>query len=436
MTVTLQRTQNDGAGAQSSPLGLSLSDRMRWVLFLFIAASGILALVDRQIISVLKPTIAAEMNWTDDDYGTLGAWFQGATAVALLVAGRLVDKFGVKWANPISVFSWSIVAVIHGWAFSLSQFVAARVGLGVTEAAVTPTQIKTIATIFPPHMRSTGVGLSNAIASMGAITAPFIIPFIAIPFGWRGAYVIAGILGVVWAAAWIFATRNVEFHDTGTVNAKTEQTGSSIFRERSTWAIAGAKALSDSTWWLMLFWMPDFLNRQFGLVGADIAPPLAIAYTGAAIGSIFSGTIASHFLQRGVSVNKVRKVAMFISATLVLPLPLALQADSPTMAALILAGVLAAHQGFSTNLFALITDVTDKPRIGRMTSLGVFSGNIGGMVTLKVAGLVLTAGLGYMPLFMFAAVSYLLALIWIHLWLPTIRQVEQDTANVMPASLH
>ncbi len=184
--------------------------------------------------------------------------------------------------------------------------------------------------------------------------------------------------------------------------------------------------LSDSTWWLMLFWMPDFLNRQFGLLGADIAPPLAIAYTGAAVGSLVSGGLATRFLQRGVPVNRVRKVAMLISGAMVLPLPLALQAQSPTAAALILAVVLAAHQGFSTNLFALITDVTEKSSIGRMTSFGVFSGNIGGMLTLKIAGMVLAAGFGYLPLFLFAAVSYLLALSWIHLLLPNIRQVGVD----------
>jgi ACS family hexuronate transporter-like MFS transporter len=425
MSTTLQCTKTD-----------QISDRMRWVLFVFIAASGILALVDRQIISVLKPTIAAEMGWTDDDYGTLGAWFQGATAVALLVAGQLVDKLGVKWANPISVFSWSLVAVVHGWATSFTQFVVARVGLGGTEAAVTPTQIKTIATIFPPTMRSTGVGLSNAIASIGAISAPFIIPFIAIPYGWRGAYVIAGVLGLLWAMGWVLTTRKLNFHDTTAARPQAMDAGGPVWKQRAGWAVAGAKALSDSTWWLMLFWMPDFLNRQFGLLGADIAPPLAIAYTGAAIGAIFTGTICTYFLQRGVPVNRVRKTAMLISAILVLPLPLALQAESPLAAALILAGVLAAHQGFSTNLFALITDVTEKPRIGRMTSFGVFSGNIGGMVILKVAGMVLAAGLGYLPLFLFAAVSYLLALGWIHLMLPTIRQVDQDSSDVMPAGLH
>jgi len=407
--------------------GDTLSVRMRWILFALLAMAGILALVDRQIISVLKPEMAVELGWTDDDYGTLGAWFQGATAVALLAAGPLVDKLGVKWANPIAVATWSIAALFHGWAHSLVQFTLCRIGLGATEAAVTPTAVKTIATIFPPHMRSTGVGLQNAIASFGAISAPFIIPLIAVPFGWRGAFLLAGVAGLVWSLAWVVTTRKIRFGDTAPALAIPGAPPSrSILRERAGWAVAGAKFLSDSTWWLLLFWMPDFLHRQFGLAGLDLAPYLAVAYSGAALGSLTSGTLATRFLARGVAVNRVRKTFMLVSGLLVLPMPLALQVPSPLIAAGVLALVLAAHQGFSTNLFALITDVTPKSKIGRMTSFGVFSGNIGGMLILKVAGVVLAAGLGYLPLFLFASVSYLLALGWIHLMLPTIRLIDSE----------
>ena len=118
---------------------------------------------------------------------------------------------------------------------------------------------------------------------------------------------------------------------------------------------------------------------------------------------------------------------MLISGVLALPLPLALQAQTPLAAAAVLALVLAAHQGFSTNLFALITDITEKARIGRVTSFGVFSGNIGGMVMQKVAGLVLAASLGYLPLFLFAAVSYLLALGWIQLMMPNIAAITASS---------
>ncbi|WP_411287888.1 MFS transporter [Phenylobacterium sp.] len=409
----------------------------RWFLFIMVALAGILALVDRQIISVLKPTMAAELGWSDDDYGTLGAWFQGAMAVSLLAAGPLVDRIGVKWANVVGVFAWSVAAMFHGLAHSLVQFTLCRIGLGATEAMVTPTAIKTVATILPPNQRSAGFGLINAISSVGAISAPILIPFMAQPFGWRGAFVMAGAAGILWSAVWIVSTRKARFGDApATPAAAASKTPRpSILRDRATWAISGAKLLSDSTWWLLLFWMPDFLNRQYGLTGVAIGPPLALAYAGGAVGALISGVIATRMLNRGSPVNRVRKLAMLVSALLVLVLPLATQAGSAWGAAAILAVVLAAHQGFSTNLFALIADVTDKPKIGRVTSFAAFWGNIGGMTIVKVAGLVLTAGLGYTPLFVFAGLSYLLALAWIHILLPRIRQVDAGS-EAGPAVVH
>lgn len=410
----------------------------RWFLFIMVALAGILALVDRQIISVLKPTMAAELGWSDDDYGTLGAWFQGAMAVSLLAAGPLVDRIGVKWANVVGVFTWSIAAMFHGMAHSLVQFTLCRIGLGATEAMGTPTSIKTVATILPPNQRSAGFGLINAIASVGAITSPILIPFMAQPFGWRGAFVMAGIAGIVWSAVWIVSTRRARFGDApeAPVASRTEGPRPSILRDRATWAIAGAKLLSDSTWWLMLFWMPDFLNRQYGLTGVAIGPPLALAYAGGALGALVSGAVATRLLSRGMPVNRVRKLAMLVSGLLVLVLPLATQAGSAWGAAAILAVVLAAHQGFSTNLFALIADVTDKPKIGRVTSFAAFCGNIGGMTIVKVAGLVLTAGLGYTPLFIFAGLSYLLALAWIHLLLPRITTIDGGGTPEPVVALH
>ncbi|HEY8617957.1 MFS transporter [Phenylobacterium sp.] len=408
----------------------------RWLIFALLTVAGVLNLVDRQIIAVLKPDMAAELGWTDNDYGTLGAWFQGAMAVGLLFAGPLVDRIGTRWANTVGVFTWSLAAMFHGLAHSLTQFTLCRIGLGATESMGTPSAIKTVAAILPSNLRSIGFGLINAVSSVGAISAPILIPFLAQPFGWRGAFVIAGVAGVVWTLVWVVMTRKVPFNDTpatAPVDAGAPP-ARSILRDRATWAVAGAKILSDSTWWLLLFWMPDFLNRQFGLSGVAIGPPLALAYAGGALGSLVSGALATHFLRRGVPVNRVRKTAMLVCALMVLVLPLANGADSPWTAAAILAVVLAAHQGFSTNLFALITDVTERSKVGRVTSFGAFCGNIGGMGIIKAAGIVLTAGLGYAPLFAFACVSYLAALGWIQLLLPKLTQVDDAAAE--PALRH
>lgn len=405
------------------------ADYNRWLLFALLTVAGVLNLVDRQIISVLKPTMAAELGWTDDDYGTLGAYFQGAMALSLLAAGPLIDRIGVKWANLVGVFSWSLAALAHGLASTMAQFTACRVALGATEAMGTPTAIKTVAVILPPALRSTGFGLINAVSSVGAIAAPILIPFMAIPFGWRGAFAMGGVAGVLWAIAWWSATRKIRFEEPSTPASRAaDKARPSILKDRSTWAIAGAKVLSDATWWLMLFWMPDFLNRQFGLEGVALGPPLALAYTGAAAGSLISGLAATYLLDRGVPVDRVRKGAMLVSAVLVLVLPLALYADTPWAAAGILALVLAAHQNFSTNLFALITDVTPAAKIGRTTSFAAFCGNMGGMAIIKGAGLVLAAGLGYAPLFIYAGLSYLMALAWVQILLPRIKSLDPSGA--------
>ncbi|MFN9925537.1 MAG: MFS transporter [Phenylobacterium sp.] len=403
----------------------------RWLLFTLLAFAGILNLVDRQIIAVLKPEMSAELGWSDEDYGALGAAFQGAMAIGLLFAGPIVDKVGVKWANPLGVFAWSLAALAHGLAHTIPQFILCRIGLGATESMGTPSMIKTVATIMPANIRSTGFGLIQALNSLGAIGAPVLIPLLAQPFGWRGTFVIAGLAGVVWTVVWLSVTRKTKFEDSQPEAPVAVETGPrpSMLKDRSTWGIAGAKVLSDATWWLLLFWMPDFMNRQYGLTGVELGGPLALAYTGAAVGSLVSGTMATRLLSTGMPVNHVRKGIMLVCGLMVLVLPLALLAPNPWIAAGILAVVLAAHQGFSTNLFALIADVTPTVKVGRVTSFAAFCGNIGGMGIVWTAGKVLTLGLGYAPLFVFAGSSYLLALLWIQLWIPRIQPLDGPSAE-------
>jgi len=404
-----------------------LSARGRTLLFALVVTAGILNLVDRQIIAVLKPTIAADLGWSDDDYGTLAAWFQGGAAFAFLFTGWIVDKLGVKWANPIGVAAWSIAAMAHGWARSMTEFVMIRVSLGATEAMGTPTGIKTIASVLPKNWRSSGFGATNAANSIGAILAPLAIPGVALLVGWRGTFVVAGALGLVWAAVWLMATRRLRFtlQPMGAADAAAPVGDyGPILHNRQTWAIAVAKILSDATWWLMLFWLPDFFHRQYGLSGVALGVPLAIAYGGAAVGSLLGGGVATRLLSLGYSVNAVRKGILLVAALCVLPVPLVLYVGSYPVTIALMALTLAAHQAFSTNLFALIADVVPQDKLGRVTAFGSFSGNVGGMVIAKVAGLVLTAGLGYLPLFLFASVSYLLAVGWIQLLLPRLRPVE------------
>ncbi len=395
-------------------------ERRRWWLLGLVMAAGILNLVDRQVISVLKPLIEVDLHWTDADYGKLASLFQLSAAIAFLGVGWIVDRLGVKWATPAGVFAWSLAAMAHGWAVTMGQFSGARIALGATESMGTPAFVKTLGSVFSARTRSLTFGFSNAASSIGAIVTPLFLPLMALSLGWRGTFIFVGLLGLVWVAVWLAVTRGVTFAS-GPPTASRLPTLSglkTLLGDRRTWGIAGAKALSDQVWWLLLFWAPDFFHRVFGVGVKDLGPPLAIAYMGSAIGSLVAGWAGTRLLAAGYSLNTVRKSVMLVCALMVTTIPLALQTRNLWLAAGLLAVTLAGHQGFSVSVFSTIADITPKSRVGTVTSFGAFCGNLAGMGIVYLAGQILTAGLGYGPLLAIASVSYLLGLLWLHLWVP------------------
>ncbi|WP_234026318.1 MFS transporter [Qipengyuania thermophila] len=393
-----------------------------WLLFGLLCAAGIFNAMDRPIIAILKPDMSAEFGWSDADFGRLAAVTQFAAACSFLFTGWMIDRLGVRRSMAVGVTAWSLAAMAHGWAVSGWQVVAARLGLGATEAVQTPLTIKTVATLFGPRLRSLAIGVGTLIAAFGTIVFPFFIPVLAASYGWRGALLFAGLGGFVILALWWIAARGVVFADRAEDPAldfsDDGRPYGPILRERRTWAIVIAKALSDSTWWLLAFWLPDFYRRTYDLSTQELALPLAIAYAGSGLGALFAGWISGRLLARGWSARQVRQSVMLTSALVVLPVPLVLQLDSFWAVAVMMAVVLAGHQGFSLSIFGTITDVVPRAKVGRVTAFGAFFGNIGGMAMVWVAGEVLAAQIGYTPLFLFAAVSYLFALGWLRLVMP------------------
>jgi ACS family hexuronate transporter-like MFS transporter len=386
--------------------------------------------MDRPIIAILKPDMMADFGWTDSDFGDLAAVTQFSAAFAFLVTGWLVDRLGVHRSMQLGASAWSIAAMAHGWAITTWQVVAARVGLGVTEAVQTPLTIKAVATLFEPNRRSLAFGFATLLAGAGTIAMPFVIPALALAVGWRGALVVGGIGGFISLAAWMWLARGLsqlreaDAEPEGVALMEDSDSYSNILTNRQTWGIVIAKALSDMTWWFINFWLADYYRKEFGLSTLELAIPLAIAFAGSGLGAFFAGWLSTRLLELGWSVNRVRKGVMLISALVVAPLPLVMGLDSFWPVAVMMGFVMAGHQGFSLSIFATITDVVPNAKVGRVTAFGAFMGNMGGVAISLIAGRVLDAGFGFVPLFIFAASSYLLALAWLQLLIPQIRRVE------------
>lgn len=413
-----------------------ISTRLRWSLFTVLCVAGVFNAMDRPIIAILKPDMMVDFGWTDSDFGDLAAVTQFSAAFAFLFTGWLVDRLGVHRSMQVGATAWSLAAMAHGWAMTTWQVVAARVGLGVTEAVQTPLTIKTVATLFEPDRRSLAFGFATLLAGAGTIAMPFVIPALALAVGWRGALVAGGIGGFVSLIAWIWLARGIaqlrQSHLPTPEAASVEEpsTYGPILQNRRTWGIVVAKALSDMTWWFINFWLADYYRKEFGLTTLELAVPLAIAFAGSGLGALLAGWASTRLLERGWSVNRVRKTVMLVSALVVAPLPLVLELNSFWPVAVMMGVVMAGHQGFSLSIFSTITDVVPNAKVGRVTAFGAFMGNMGGVAISLITGRVLDAGFGFVPLFMFAACSYLLALAWFHWFLPVIERDEQALAAV------
>ena len=410
--------------SQEDVTGSDPLKRARRLLVALIFVATALNYVDRQVLALLKPTLELEFGWTDQEFAHLGSSFQLAAAFALLGVGWFVDRFGVKFAYGFAVAIWSLAGMAHALAMTVQQFVAARIVLAAAEAVNTPAAMKAAAVYMPMRERSMAIGTINTAPNIGAIITPLLIPPFAVAFGWQAAFLVTGALGFVWLAFWIPTMRKV--HPVTKMPERSPIAWGQLLRDRRTWAVAGAKALTDCVWWFVLFWMPDFFSRVFNMGQGELGWPVAIIFTLAAIGAITSGALYPILLSRGYSINGARKLSMFIFAISVLVMPFALLTDSPWIAAVFIGLGLFAHQGFSTNIFGMTTDIVPAIRVGSVIAVGAIAGNISGTAMIEFAGWSLTNGHGYTPMFVVCSVAYLAALAVVHLIIPQLKLPDEE----------
>jgi len=193
---------------------------------------------------------------------------------------------------------------------------------------------------------------------------------------------------------------------------------SQILRHRQAWAFVVAKFMTDPIWWFFLFWLPKFLNSEYGLTLTKLGPPLIVIYLMADVGSIAGGWIAGRFIKLGWSINRARKGAMLICACAVVPIVFASQAPSLWTAVVLIGFATAGHQGWSANVFTLTSDMFPRHAVGSVVGLGGFAGAVGGMLIATFTGFLLQTTGSYVPVFIMAGSAYLLALAIVHVLAP------------------
>ena len=426
---------------------------MRWVICALLFFAATINYVDRQVIGILKPTLQAQFGWSEIDYADIVFAFQLAYAGGFLIAGRMMDRIGARLgfrdrdrpveprgdrarrSGPCSGPQRPPCSRYCGLTYSASVagFMVARFALGLGEAGNFPAAIKVTAEWFPKRERALATGIFNSGTNVGALVTPLVVPWITLTCGWYWAFVATGALGFIWLAFWCrciavptsirgWAPRSS--HTSAAIRRIRPPTsrGSKLLGYRQTWAFMIGKFLTDPIWWLYLFWIPDFLNRNHGIDLKTIGPPLVAIYLVADVGQHRWRLAVVDADQAGMDAPTSAARSRCWSARSPSCRWSSPRARSDLWVAVALVSIAAAaHQGWSANLFTTASDMFPRKAVGSVVGLGGMAGAVGGMLIAKLTGYILQATGSYLPVFFIAAFAYLVALAIIHVLVPRLR---------------
>ena len=411
----------------------------RWTVCALLFFATTINYVDRQVLSMLADTLRVQIGWTAIEYGNITTAFSMAYMFGLLGAGRLLDKFGTRIGFTIAITVWSVAAMGHAWATSAFTFGIARTLLGLGEAANFPACIKTVAEWFPKRERAHATGIFNSGSNIGAVLAPITVPWLATTFGWQSAFLITGALGFLWLVFWLILYGPPQAHkrvsgqelkliESDPADKVATYPWQRLLPRRQTWAFGLGKFLTDPVWWFYLFWLPLYFQETFGLRLTQLPIPMLVIYNASSVGSIGGGWLSSALINRGWTINAARKTAMLVCALSVLPVFYVPYADKNSMWLVIavLSLAMAAHQGFSANLFTTTSDMFPRAAVGSVVGIGGAMGALGIALMQQLAGHVREWTGGFTVLFFISASIYLVALGVIHLFSPNLNQAELD----------
>jgi len=407
----------------------------RWRICGLLFAATTINYINRQTIGILAPELHNVFEWTEKDYGYIIMSFQIAYALGLLLSGRFLDKFGVKIGFTLAMGIWSLATGLHALCSTVIGFSAARFGLAIGQSANFPAAIKTVSEWFPKKERAFATGVFNAGSTIGAIIAPIVVLWLAIQWDWKWAFIITGSLGFLWLLLWLpfyRPPREIKDLSEGELEhiesdnepeVKVSIPWVKLLTYKQTIGICLGRFLTDPIWWFFLYWLPKYLSSEHSIDLQALGLPLIIIYAVSSMGGIGGGWLSSQFIKSGRSIDFARKTSILIVALMVVPVFFLSYFSNLWIAVALISLATAAHQGWASNIFTVVSDIYPKKVVGSMTGLAGFAGAVGGVLFAPLVGFILDATQSYYIVFAIASCAYLLAWLSLKIFIPRIEPI-------------
>ena len=289
------------------------------IFFLFLI--GVVNYLDRSALSIANTTIQKDLAISPMQMGVMLSAFSIAYAFSQLPLGALIDKLGSKLALGGSLVVWSVAQAAFGLFSSYGHLVGLRVLLGIGEAPVFPSAAKALSEWFDTQERGTATGWVWSSTCIGPCLAPPLLTVFMVHLGWRGMFILTGVMGLLLAVCWFkfYKSKAQYMAETGRAEPVPVQQvkapkvrWTSLFKDRNTWgAFLGFMGVIYMIW-LNLTWLPGYFEREHGLDLYRTAWVVSLAYLFGALGTIVAGKCCDHLVARGMRVLASRKLMVIL----------------------------------------------------------------------------------------------------------------------------
>lgn len=330
--------------------------QLRWIALCVLFLSSALNYLDRNVLSALTPTLRTEFGIGGEGLGRIFAAFYITYALASPLMGLMIDRIGLRWGASTVVALWSMVGIGTGFSTSLASLMVCRALLGFAESGGIPATAKGSAVYLEPRDRALGSAVSQFGLTLGTIAAPILTEVVSIQYGWRAAFIVAGLLGFVWIPLWLWTSARIP--EARVATDPVRMPFGTILRDRRFQALIAANVLAMTVYGFWATWLTDFLVEGYGLTQTEAnlkyvwIPPIFNT-----VGGLSGGFLAQRFIRNGRQAIPVRLRIASISSVFVGATAFAPVAGSPTLAILCICVSVCALTALSVNYYSIPLDL-------------------------------------------------------------------------------
>lgn len=404
---------------------------LRWIIVGLVFIATGLSFLDRQVLSIAIIKIQDEFNITDVQYGMVNTSFLISYALMFTLGGRLIDIVGPKKGLGVSVALWSVANTLHGAMTGFYQLVIFRFLLGMGEGGCFPGAARTVYEWFHEKERALANGIAIGGAAIGAVIAPPLTIWISGYFGWRGGFVIPGLVGLLWVVIWFLIPWKKHIHAISQEKIVVEKQEvipfMTLLKNKEVWIFIILRFLLDPVFYFFMFWIPKYLNEQRGLSFDSVGNVFWIPFLALGVSNIMGGWLSDKLVARNISINRARKIIMGAAALLTIVAPFVEWVTSVEMAIVLMALIMFAHGFWITNYITAISDIFGKTATSTVVGLSGTAGAISGLLLNPLIGLIVQS-YSYRPLWIVSGLMYPLAFI---IFIVFVRQIKPIQVKVI-----